>query len=548
MPVSAISFKKGRPFHRYADAPTDASALMASIFKKLAAIVILVVALAAAHWINPLIPLPWHVFAALFDLALDTIFWTNLLASLTRVLVGLAVALVAALALSFGSFLNRTLRFLAEGVVDLLRPIPPIAWIPLSVALFGLSEMSSIFVIFIGAFFPIFLSALQALTYEGRIALQLAELIRGKDSSHFFTVVIPASLPTIFTGLKTSIGFAWMVVVVAEMIAVRSGLGYVIQIERQLLRLDYVVAYMVVIGAVGAALSGIANAFEALAMPHLFKSKSGRVLGPTGAESSGPLTSKPLPAMGNITLTDVAFRYDADHSVFDGLDLQIEPRSIVAVVGRSGSGKTTLLELMAGIRRPASGTIEWEGATGAPQVAWVTQRDGVFVWLDVGANVLFGSGRSLDSNLGEILPSLEAVGLAGFADRFPNSLSGGQRQRIQLARAMASQKTLFLFDEPFSALDALYRDELIPRVRRLIRSLGATCVFVTHDLRDAIRFSDTICIVDTSKAGVIARVGIARGDDDVLSEKEVAAYFTNVRELLIQQEGLDVDNRGESSE
>ena len=468
---------------------------------------------------------------------LDSSFWNNLTASLIRVLLGLGIALVISLGLSFGGFLNSTLRFLTEGVVDLLRPIPPIAWIPLSIALFGLSEMSSVFVIFIGAFFPIFLSAIQALTYEGRAALQLAELIRGRDSRHFFTVVIPASLPTIFTGVKSSIGFAWMVVVVAEMIAVRSGLGYMIQIERQLLRLDYVVAYMVVIGAVGAALSGIANALEEWTMPHLFKSKSRRLL-PTGREqaSESAIEGNPRP-LGRIQLTDVAFSYDPDHAVFEGLDLQVEPQFIVAVVGPSGSGKTTLLELLAGNRRPARGTIEWGEAVVAPDVAWVTQRDGVFFWLDVAGNVLFGSGRDLDTDVSQITPFLQAVGLERFADRYPSSLSGGQRQRIQLARALASRKPLFLFDEPFSALDALYRDDLIPRVRKFIRSLNATCVFVTHDLRDAIRFSDRICVVDSAKAGVIATVEISRGSSDVLGEKDVAEYFTDVRDLLIRREG-----------
>lgn len=169
-----------------------------------------------------------------------------------RVLSGLAIAIGIGIPLGLLIGWFPAARDMGEIIIELFRPIPPLAWIPLAVLWFGLSPASAIFIIVIGALFPTLISTIAGVRNVERGYLEAAYTLGANRSFDLFRkVVIPAALPSILTGVRISAGLAWMSVVAAEMIAIDSGLGYMILDARQLFRPDVVVSGMIVIGLVG---------------------------------------------------------------------------------------------------------------------------------------------------------------------------------------------------------------------------------------------------------------------------------------------------------
>ena len=194
--------------------------------------------------------------------------------------------------------------------------------------------------------------------------------------------------------------------------------------------------------------------------------------------------------------------------VLDGIDLDIEPGSFVALLGPSGSGKTTLLRLLAGLERADAGHIEIGGlaATNLPpgqrRIGFVFQSYALFGHMTVFENIAFGlrvRPRRQRPNQAEIRDRVEGllalVRLEGLGARLPAQLSGGQRQRVALARALAIEPRILLLDEPFGALDRQVRDELRAWLRRLHVELGITTVFVSHDQEEALSLADRVSVL-----------------------------------------------------
>ncbi|MEK7172674.1 MAG: ABC transporter permease subunit, partial [Patescibacteria group bacterium] len=191
-----------------------------------------------------------------------------------RVLIGFIFAVITAIPLAILCGYSRHLSGFIKPFVELLRPIPPIAWIPIAILLFGLGDQSSYFIVFLGAFFPIFTNS-----YFGVISLpviykNVAKSFEIKKSVFIVRILFCFALPYIFTGLKIGIGMAWMSLIAAELIGAQSGLGYFIQMNRLLLRIDNVVLGMVLIGLIGYILTKFLTVLEQVAMPWLPKNKS----------------------------------------------------------------------------------------------------------------------------------------------------------------------------------------------------------------------------------------------------------------------------------
>ena len=186
-------------------------------------------------------------------------------ASLWRVTVGFIAATILGISLGILGGTIDLVGKIVKPLVEIVRPIPPIAWIPIAILLFGLGNTSAYFIVFLGAFFPIFTN-----TYFGASSVPVIyRNIAGSFEMHSYMwrVVFFYALPSIFTGLKIGVGMAWMSVIAAELIGAQTGLGYFIQINRLLLRTDNIVAGMIVIGVVGAVLVFLVSWLEKIVMP-----------------------------------------------------------------------------------------------------------------------------------------------------------------------------------------------------------------------------------------------------------------------------------------
>lgn len=221
----------------------------------------------------------------------------------------------------------------------------------------------------------------------------------------------------------------------------------------------------------------------------------------------------------------VAYATDGGDSVaaVNAADLDIEAGSIVALLGPSGCGKTSLLRAIAGLEDPTAGSVSIGGAIVSSQgsgkrhwvkpekrnVGMVFQDGALFPHLTVTQNIVFGlrsmrKALSRTEVLARVDELLDLVDLQGFGNRLPNTLSGGQQQRVALARSLAPQPKVLLLDEPFSALDTSLRVQVRAEVARIVRNVGVTTVFVTHDQDEAFVLGDRVAVMD---AGNIEQFG-----------------------------------------
>jgi ABC-type nitrate/sulfonate/bicarbonate transport system permease component len=199
-----------------------------------------------------LLPPPWLTAKSFVQLALSGELFVDIWASLRRVVS--AWLLSACVAIPLGLAMGRVQRLerLLDPVIELFRPISPLAWIPLAILWFGIGESGKIFIVFIGTFFPILLSTIAGVKSIDPILVHAGQVLGCTDRASLFRkVILPASLPSIVVGLRISFGTGWAAIIAAELVAARSGLGYLIANGMEILRADTVLVGMVVIGILG---------------------------------------------------------------------------------------------------------------------------------------------------------------------------------------------------------------------------------------------------------------------------------------------------------
>ncbi len=202
--------------------------------------------------------------------------------------------------------------------------------------------------------------------------------------------------------------------------------------------------------------------------------------------------------------------------ILENINLQIFSGEILVLLGESGCGKTTTLKLINRLIEPTSGevlvegksTTAWDAIKLRRKIGYVLQEGGLFPHFTVERNVALVpmlENRDREKTRAKVFELLDLVGLnhEKFSDRFPNELSGGQRQRVGVARALAADPDLLLLDEPFGALDAITRTNLQKEFARLVKDLGKTAVFVTHDLHEAFILATRICLMDKGKIALV---------------------------------------------
>jgi NitT/TauT family transport system permease protein len=232
----------------------------------------LVIALLIAVWWvivarsgSPIFPTPGQVVTGAWDLAQDGTLWQHVQASLVRVAIGFGLAFLVAVPLGLWMGWVSGAYYTLNPLFQMLRPISPIAWIPVAILWFGVGNMSPIFLIFISSVFPLMVQTTMGVRTIDRRYLRAAANFGVSRPVLFRRVVIPAVLPEIIIGMRIGIGVAWLVVVAAEMVALNSGLGYLIMDSRNAgNRYDLVIASMIIIGVIGLLLDGATRLLERL--------------------------------------------------------------------------------------------------------------------------------------------------------------------------------------------------------------------------------------------------------------------------------------------
>jgi len=194
---------------------------------------------------------PEKVLQTAIEFSLNGTLLTHIVASVLRVGEGFIIAFVLALVLGVGIGLSKKFEVFTDVTLQILKPIPPIAWIPLAILWFGIDEASKVFIIAVGAFFPILINTVDGIKNIDKRFIELSRVYEVRKRTIIAKVILPGALPFIMTGVRVGLGNAWICVVAAEMIAATKGIGYMLMDGRSLARPDMVLLGMLVIGIVG---------------------------------------------------------------------------------------------------------------------------------------------------------------------------------------------------------------------------------------------------------------------------------------------------------
>ena len=222
------------------------------------------------------VPTPYEVFNQLTQVGLSNKYLVNIAISVRRILLGffIAIAIGVPLGLAIGKY--QRVRDLFMPVVEVLRPIPAIAWVPMSIMLWPNNEASIVFITFIGAFFPILLNTIHGVHSLDGVLMRAARCLGASEFRLFLNVILPGSLPHIFTGLAVGMGVAWVSLIAAEMISGQFGVGYFTWEAYSLVDYPAIVLGMITIGFLGLACSGIIRMVGHLLMPWLAFAPGGK--------------------------------------------------------------------------------------------------------------------------------------------------------------------------------------------------------------------------------------------------------------------------------
>jgi len=257
--------------------------------------------------------------------------------------------------------------------------------------------------------------------------------------------------------------------------------------------------------------------------------------GRSGPEVKIPLDESPFPPANqknSITLSGVFRSFANSRGSFtpalQNIDLEIEQGEFVCIVGPSGCGKSTLLHLLAGLDRPTTGEIRVDGnivqGPGTDRIL-IFQELGLFPWLTVRQNVEFGlkmAGMPRAERKDRARVFLRLVHLSHFEDHYVHQISGGMKQRVALARSLALRPKILLMDEPFAALDAQTRDMLHDELERLWKETSPTIVFVTHNVREAVRLGDRVLLMSFRPGRIKSQFEVALPRPRHVEDQDVA--------------------------
>jgi NitT/TauT family transport system ATP-binding protein len=247
------------------------------------------------------------------------------------------------------------------------------------------------------------------------------------------------------------------------------------------------------------------------------------------------LATQPAQAVQLTGVSKVFGRGPGAVPALDQVSLTVAPGEFICLIGASGCGKSTLLNLVAGLDQPTAGTV----SVSARQVALMFQEPALFPWLTAGRNIelaLRARGASKSERRSRVAELLDLVHLSGFGGKRPHELSGGMRQRVALARALAQDADVLLMDEPFGALDAMTRDVLHDELDRIREGRPLTILFVTHNVREAVRLGDRVVLLSSHPGRVAGEFEVSIPRPRRIDSAPVAELAATITDKL--KEGM----------
>ncbi|HHR1325762.1 taurine ABC transporter permease TauC [Klebsiella aerogenes] len=213
-------------------------------------------AVTALQLISPLfLPSPWQVVQKLLTIAgpqgfMDATLWQHLAASLTRIAIALVLAAIVGVPVGIAMGLSPTVRGILDPLIELYRPVPPLAWLPLVIIWFGIGETPKILLIYLAIFAPVVMSTLAGIKSVQQVRIRAAQSLGASRAQVLWLVILPGALPEILTGLRIGLGVGWSTLVAAELIAATRGLGFMVQSAGEFLATDVVLAGIAVIAII----------------------------------------------------------------------------------------------------------------------------------------------------------------------------------------------------------------------------------------------------------------------------------------------------------
>lgn len=268
----------------------------------------------------------------------------------------------------------------------------------------------------------------------------------------------------------------------------------------------------------------------------------GAKLGPVSVGHAAAPATAPAAKVG---LSEICLSYRSQSGerllALDRINLQVRAGEFLCIVGPSGCGKSTLLHLIAGLHAQTSGEVLVDGnpvqGPGTDRIL-IFQEHGLFPWLTVAENVEFGmkmKGVPKAERIEKMRHYLRLVHLAKFEKSYIHQLSGGMRQRVAIARALATEPDVLLMDEPFAALDAQTRDLLHDELERIWSETGRTIIFVTHNVREAVRLGDRVVLLTFRPGRVKNEFPVILPRPRTLEDPEVALAAREVLDELREE-------------
>jgi len=245
-----------------------------------------------------------------------------------------------------------------------------------------------------------------------------------------------------------------------------------------------------------------------------------------------------------LSVESVVKRFETSEGAFvavDDVSFAVRPGEFLSVIGPSGCGKSTLFNIIGGLQTQYDGRVSVGGTVVSgphASIGMVFQEESTFPWRTVIENVAFPleiTGVPKAERLGRARHFIELVGLAGFDRSYPAELSGGMRQRVALARALAQDADVLLMDEPFGSLDAMTRDLLHDELDRICAGRRLTIIFVTHNVREAVRLGDRVVVLSSRPGRVVDQFAVPIGHPRRIDSAPVAELAGRITDRLREE-------------